>query len=322
MTTSADEFVKSLPDAAAVAYLASTGESESLHFDAKQCAEPFSSDDKNNLATALSGFANSDGGVLIYGLIAAGGDKKKGIPDVVTNVSPIKNLNHLESGLNSLVGQLTQPPVPNVKILKRGFEREPEKGFILVHIPASDAGPHRSVRDREYYRRHGSGFYPMEHFEIAEMFGARQRPQLEFYWTLRLGFGVGTRPARICHVYFIVGLHNSGRGTARFPALVLSDVSAEQYGLDGSGRFGLPKRATSDFHKLIFGGGADDVIYPDSTLEITALNPKYEVAEDAPEFQPRVLQYELYAESMMPVRDKITIDSATLKERFIQVQSK
>ena len=322
MTTSAGEFIKTLPDAAAVANLANIGASESLHFDAKRCSEPLSADDKKNLAKALSGFANSDGGVLIYGLVAAGGDKAKGIPDVVTGIDHIKRLNSLESELNSLVGQLTQPPVQNVKILVREFKAQPNAGFILVHIPASDAGPHRSVRDREYYRRHGSGFYPMEHFEIAEMFGSRLRPQLKFYWTLRLWFGEGDPSTRITQVYFIVGLQNIGRGIARFPALVLSDVSTEQYGLDGSGRFGLPKRATSDFHKLVFGGGADDVIYPDSTLEITALNPKHEVAEYAPEFQPRVLKYELYAEGMMPIRDVITLDSATFKERFLQIYTK
>jgi hypothetical protein len=322
LTTSAEEFLNSLPDAAAVAYLANIRASESLHFDAKRCSEPLSADDKKKLAKALSGFANSDGGVLIYGLVAAGGDKAKGIPDVVTGIARVKRLNSIQSELNSLVGQSTQPPVQNVKILVREFKAQTNEGFILVYIPASDAGPHRSVRDREYYRRHGSGFYPMEHFEIAEMFGSRLRPQLKFYWTLRLWFGQGAPSTRMTRVYFIVGLQNIGRGTARFPGLVLSGVSPEQYGLDGSGRFGLPKRPTSDFHKLVFGGGADDVIYPDSTLEITALNPEHEVAEHAPEFHPRVLKYELYAEGMMPIRDVITIDSAAFKERFAQIYTK
>lgn len=228
MTTSAEEFIKTLPDAAAVANLVSIGVSESLHFDAKQCTEPLSKADKDNLATALSGFANSDGGVLIYGLVAAGGDKGKGIPDIVTGVAPIKRINSLASELNSLVGQLTQPPVSNARILLREFKAQPDSGFILVHVPASDAGPHRSVRDHEYYRRHGSGFYRMEHFELAEMFGSRRRPHLEFYWTLNVAMLQGAAPTRICHVYFIVGLQNVGRGIARFPALVLSGVRTGQ----------------------------------------------------------------------------------------------
>jgi hypothetical protein len=321
MTTSADEFIKTLPDAAAVAALASVGSSESLHFDAKRCTEPLSGSDKDNLATALSGFANSDGGVLIYGLVAAGGDKGKGIPDVVTGIDQVKHLNSLASELNSLVGQLTQPPVSNARVLTREFKKQNDSGFILVHIPASDAGPHRSARDHEYYRRHGSGFYRMEHFELAEMFGSRRRPQLEIYWNLRVGAFQGSRPNRLFHVYFIVGLQNSGRGIAKFPALVLKGVRPELYGLDGSGRFGLPRRASSDSKKVVFGGGADDVIYPDSTLEVTALDPKLEVAENAPNFQSRILQYELYAENMLPVRSELVIDESMLQACFSRVQS-
>jgi hypothetical protein len=324
MTTSADEFLKILPDAAAVAYLASVRASETLHFDAKRCSEPLSADDKKKLAKAISGFANSDGGVLIYGLVAAGGDKAKGIPDVVTRVEPVKNLNNLESELNSQVGQSTEPPVQNVKVLRRESAKQPNTGFILVHIPASDGPPHRSVPDREYYRRHGSGFYPMEHFEIAEMFGSRQRPRLELYWTLRVIHYQGTRPTRTCRLNFIVGLQNIGRGIARFPALVLSRVRLAQGGLDGSGRLGLQQRPTSDFSKLILGGGADDVIYPDSTLEVAPLDPVLEVYEVVPDFSrySRVLQYELYAGGMMPVRDEVTIDPAMLEKRFLQIHVK
>jgi len=102
MTTSAEEFLKTLPESLSISNLATIGASESLHFDAKRCSVPLTNDDKDNLATALSGFANSDGGVLIYGLVAAGGDKKRGIPDVVTKPDPIKNLNHLESELTSV----------------------------------------------------------------------------------------------------------------------------------------------------------------------------------------------------------------------------
>jgi hypothetical protein len=320
MTTSAEEFLKTLPDAAAVAALASVGASESLHFDAKRCAEPLNKDDKNNLAAALSGFANSDGGVLIYGLVAAGGDKGKGIPDVVTGVDPIKRLNSLTSELNSLVGQLTQPPVSNTRILAREFTAQNDTGFILVHVPASDAGPHRSARDHEYYRRHGSGFYLMEHFELAEVFGSRRRPQLEIYWNLRVGATQGTATHRIFHTFFIVGLQNIGRGIARFPGLVLSGERNQLYGLDGNGNFGLPKRPRSDQNKLIFGGGADDVVYPDSILEITALMPTLLVAEDSLNFDTRILRYELYAENMLPVRSELTIDQGMLRECFLKIQ--
>ncbi len=320
MTTSAEELLKTLPDSLSISNLATTGASESLHFDAKRCSVPLSDDDKNNLATALSGFANSDGGVLIYGLVAAGGDKKKGIPDVVTKPEPIKNLNNLESELNSLVGQLTEPPVSEVKVLTREYNNISNNGFILVYVPASDSGPHRSVRNREYYRRHGSGFYKMEHFELAEMFGRRRRPQLEMYWNLKLGPWSGAAPNRIFNVSFIVGLKNVGRGIAKYPAVMLTGVKKHIYGLDGNGNLGLRNRVRSDHRKLLFGGGADDVIYPDSVIEISALDPIENISESTPKFKGRTLDYELYADEMPPVRGVLTIDEIMLKKRFDEIR--
>lgn len=321
MTTSAEEFLKTLPDSLSISNLVTTGASETLHFDAKRCSVPFSSDDQDNLATALSGFANSDGGVLIYGLVAAGGDKTKGIPDVVTKPDPIKNLNHLESELNSLIGQLTEPPVSEVKVLVREFKNLANNGFLLVYVPASDSGPHRSVRDREYYRRHGSGFYKMEHFELAEMFGRRRRPQLQIYWNLKLGSWTGATPNRIFNASFIVGLKNVGRGIARYPALLLTGVKKHLYGLDGNGNLGLPNRIRSDHKKLLFGGGADDVIYPDSVVEISVLDPIENISESSPAFTARTLEYELYADEMPPVRGVLTVDESMLKKRFDEIRT-
>ena len=66
------------------AVTALVGRAEDLYFDAKTCSVPFSAHDQQHLAEALSGFANADGGVLVYGLVARGGDRSK--PDVVTAV--------------------------------------------------------------------------------------------------------------------------------------------------------------------------------------------------------------------------------------------
>jgi hypothetical protein len=220
-----------------------------------------------------------------------------------------------------LIGQLTEPPVSDVKVLVREFKNLSNNGFMLVYVPASDAGPHRSVRDREYYRRHGSGFYKMEHFELAEMFGRRRRPLLEIYWNLKLGAWSGAAPNRTFHVSFIVGLKNSGRGIAKYPAVMLTGVKKHMYGLDGNGNLGLPNRVRSDHKKLLFGGGADDVIYPDSVIEISALDPVENISESAPTFIARALNYELYADEMPPLRGVLTIDETMLKKRFEEIKA-
>ena len=127
------------------------------------------------MAEAISGFANADGGVLIYGLSAKGGDRTN--PDVVTGVEPVKNLLQVHPEVLSLVGQLIEPPVSGVRVESRPFDRVPDSGFVLVYVPASEM-MHRSRKDREFYRRHGTGFHRMEYFEIAEGFGRQRRPLL------------------------------------------------------------------------------------------------------------------------------------------------
>jgi hypothetical protein len=160
----------------------------------------------------------------------------------------------------------------------------------------------------------------MEHFELAEMFGRRRRPQLEIYWNIKLGSWNGAAPNRTFHVSFIVGLKNVGRGIARYPAVMLSGVKKHMYGLDGNGNLGLPIRVRSDHTKLLFGGGADDVIYPDSILEISALDPIENVSEGMPIFMARKLEYELYADEMPPVRGVLAIDEVMLKKRFDEIK--
>jgi hypothetical protein len=91
------------------------GRPEDLYFEAKTCSTPFSNDDKDNFAKALSGFANADGGVLVWGLQASGGDRTK--PDVVTGVKPVSKLSAAHSELLSLVGQVVEPLVENVQVL-------------------------------------------------------------------------------------------------------------------------------------------------------------------------------------------------------------
>jgi predicted HTH transcriptional regulator len=188
MSESAQVFFESLRTAGDVTGL--LGRAEDLYFEAKTCSDPFPEPDQRHLAEALSGFANADGGVLVYGLVAAGGDRTTS--DVVKRVEPIKSLKLLNSRLLALVGQLVEPPVAYVRVELREFDRQPHEGFVLVYVPPSDLGPHRSRKDREYYRRHGYGFYRMEHFEIAEMFGRRRRPSLSLTWSLPASSPAGT----------------------------------------------------------------------------------------------------------------------------------
>jgi hypothetical protein len=306
MSESSRIFLESLKAAADVTGL--VGRAEDLYFEAKTCAEPFSETDQGHLAEALSGFANADGGVLIYGLVAAGGDRTK--PDVVTKVERIRNVDLLNSRILGLIGQLVEPPVPNVQVVPVKFDRLPNEGFVVVHVPASDLGPHRSRKDREYYRRHGHGFFPMEHFEIAEMFGRRRKPALSLFWRRP-----AASPMSLGLVRVVIGLHNAGRGAAKHPALWLIDSRPHIFGLDGNGNTGLPEKPIS--HGRLFAGGADHIVYPGTHLEITALSHQIPTASPFSDSWPDLaFEYELFAEEMLPTKGQFRVSGDELRAAF------
>lgn len=141
---------------------------------------------------------------------------------------------------------------------------------MIIHVPASEGPPRRSRKDWRFYLRVGSGTIPMEYFQIADMFGKRPHPKLELF--LETG-RIGTVPFDNGLLrFFCMDLSNTGRGLAKFPSIRFRrncGLTVSQFGLDGNGNVGLPTRPDDEW--VIFGGGADDVIHPGTTLKITSL---------------------------------------------------
>src|SRR5580704_7639733 len=79
---------------------------ETLLLDFKQAASnsgPMQADDRKSLAESLSGFANSEGGVLVWGIRA---DKTSPTdPDVAKELKPIRRLDVFLSDLWTLTPQ-------------------------------------------------------------------------------------------------------------------------------------------------------------------------------------------------------------------------
>jgi hypothetical protein len=80
---------------------------------------------------------------------------------------------------------------------------------------------------------------------------------------------------------FVIGIQNSGRAIARFPSLrfrTTPGVNLASNGLDGNGRVGLPLLPSSGGW-TVFGGGADNVVYPGTTLEVARLTQRSKESE-------------------------------------------
>jgi predicted HTH transcriptional regulator len=130
--------------------------------------------DREAFSKAVSGFANADGGVLVFGVKRI---KRQDAPDRAAQLRPIDNVGTFRVRLIDSIIQTTQPAVDGIRIEVIPSELE-TRGYLKCLVPASDKPPHRGMHGREYWRRTTSGFRRMEHYELEDVFGRRSRPAL------------------------------------------------------------------------------------------------------------------------------------------------
>jgi len=260
MASVAEQLFASLDSPAAVNAL--IGKAEDLHLDCK--VWPAKEDDAQRvIAKAACGFTNGDGGVIVVGMKAKTGPNKDD-PDQIQAAEPVADTTLVKSRIQDLIGQLVEPGIAGVRVNEVNDPAGSKSGFVTVFVPATDGPPCRSRKDWKFYQRISSGTYPMEYFQIADMFGKRQRPVLD----LHIEEKIVDKPTLIRA--FEIGITNVGRAVAKYPGLRFQKLKDGTSVTGYKGQFTLPIRQT-DQDWVIFGGGVDDVIYPGATIKVATL---------------------------------------------------
>ncbi len=136
---------------------------------------------------ALSGFANNEGGVLVWGLVARKRSKEDPT-DCVTAEKPVSDPFGLKSKLNEWRRQGTDPPVGNVQIEAYEHPSGSGRGFVVCFIPE---GPYKPYRTNEgdksqFYLRTSDNFVIMSLAVLRAVFhprtGARFWLEAELSW--------------------------------------------------------------------------------------------------------------------------------------------
>ncbi len=195
---------------------------ESLHLEFKRQEDIKSSDlgdrDKGQLGKTLSGFANIEGGVLVFGVHAKDLGKK---PDRVQSICPFDDAARFQAAVERNIPNLTDPPIGGVKVERIEDPDKPGTGVVAVHVPLSLGGPHRvingpaEITDR-YYMRTASQTVNMPHAVLASMFSRNAQPALQLVGRWTTGARQGTQ---LTALKLVLNLRNSGRGAARQPAI-------------------------------------------------------------------------------------------------------
>lgn len=144
---------------------------ESVHLDFK-AAGALSKDDKKKaeIAKDVSAFANSDGGVIVYGI-----EEQE---HKAHALSYIDGNTYTKEWLEQVIQDNIQRRIEGLKIFPIREDGDITKTIYIVKIPRSSNTPHMSA-DKCYYKRNNFRSVKMEEYEVRDLFYRESTPSLK-----------------------------------------------------------------------------------------------------------------------------------------------
>lgn len=130
---------------------------------------------EKNLAKGISGFGNSEGGVIVWGVECS---RDCDIGDVAKAKVKVKNVHRFLSWLENAISGCTIPSHNRVRNHIISVDKNGD-GFVATYIPKSELAPLMTTMGNNIYIRSGSNNVPAPYSVIAGMFGKRPQPNVE-----------------------------------------------------------------------------------------------------------------------------------------------
>ncbi len=276
-------------------------------------------DDKRNLSIGLSGFGNSDGGLLVWGVDAK--PDSEGI-DRVVGVKPIPHIKRFLSELKSLTPRYVAPPMERVQQVGVTNPDDPDHGYVITAVPRSEATPHMATGPglSRYYRRAGTEFLMMHHVEVADMFGRRPQPRIELEIGKRVGV-VATAGGRIAEGLISLKwvLKNTGTGIARLPCLSLGHPIGWATRIFDPMSTSLPSVPAPSIWWHRWAASADTVIYPEDEIDVA--NVGFPIDPSQTEFPDLSVRYRAVAEGCGPIDGVFQMAGSEIEKEWHKVMA-
>lgn len=144
---------------------------ESVHLDFK-AAGSLSKDDKKKaeIAKDVSAFANSDGGIIVYGI-----EEQE---HKAHALSYIDGNTYTKEWLEQVIQDNIQRRIEGLEIFPIRDNGDITKSIYIVKIPRSSNTPHMSA-DKCYYKRNNFRSVKMEEYEVRDLFYRESTPNLK-----------------------------------------------------------------------------------------------------------------------------------------------
>ena len=143
---------------------------ESIHIEFKSAGALSKKDgQKKEVSKDVSAFANSDGGIIIYGI-----EEKN---HKAHSFSFIDGNEFTKEWLEQIISSTVNRNIPELKIFPIRNNGIISNTIYVVQIPSSLDAPHMS-RDKKYYKRFNFESVPMEEYEVRQLYGRKVMSKL------------------------------------------------------------------------------------------------------------------------------------------------
>lgn len=218
--------------------------------------------DRTIYSIALSGFANSDGGVIVWGVECK--PTSQDGRDVVQALKPIKPLSKLIYALRRLEPSMTSPAISGIDHVVIEETKDSDSGFIATYIPKIESLPVMAMgkeTQRLYYRGSHSFSY-MPHWMLADKFSRRPQAKLELDWYIHDESADGVRLQLV--------VKNVGKGLALYTGFTLRGnrlVSLDDFSFPASDFYNDRRK-----NEIVGWSEIGSALHPRQYILIAALN--------------------------------------------------
>lgn len=137
---------------------------------------------KSEIAKDVSAMANSNGGVIIYGIKEYDEEDMRYLPEKIV---PLDTTEISRETLMQVITNNISPKIEGVEIQTIPVcQEKPNEVVYVITIPQSSTA-HQSLRAKQYFKRYGSITGAMEDYEIRDVMNRCMHPDVELEFEIR-----------------------------------------------------------------------------------------------------------------------------------------